>query len=89
MSEAAVLDIAARTLWIAAKLAGPFLVTSLAVGVAIGLVQSITQLQEQTLTFVPKFVATGVVVIVAGSWMLNEMVFFTQELLDMVPDLVH
>jgi flagellar biosynthetic protein FliQ len=59
------------------------------VGVAIGLVQSITQLQEQTLTFVPKFVATGVVIIVAGSWMLNEMVFFTQELLDMVPDLVH
>lgn len=89
MSEAAVLDIAARTLWIAAKLAGPFLATSLAVGVAIGLIQSITQLQEQTLTFVPKFVATGVVVIVAGSWMLNEMVFFTQELMGLVPDLVH
>ena len=50
--------------------------------------QTATQLQEATLTFVPKFVAVGVVLLVGGNWMLSSAVTFTHELFDMLPRLL-
>jgi flagellar biosynthetic protein FliQ len=58
------------------------------VGVVISIFQAITQIQEQTLSFVPKIIASAVVLIVAGPWLLNELVTYTEELWRSIPDLI-
>lgn len=88
MDAASVLDLAQDALIVAAKLGAPILVTALVVGFAISLVQSITQIQEVTLSFVPKAVAVAVALIVCGQWMIAEMVSFTTDLFDRIPSLV-
>jgi flagellar biosynthetic protein FliQ len=85
MTSQQVIDIATRALIVSAKLAGPFLAVVLAVGVTIGLLQSVTQLQEQTLTFVPKLVGAAIVIAVSGNWMLASLVEFSRELMLGVP----
>jgi flagellar biosynthetic protein FliQ len=88
MNEAVVLEIASEAMLAAAKLAAPVLLTSLAVGLFMGLLQSATQLQEPTLAFVPKFISVGLVLILSGSWMLQEMVMFTEGLFESVPQML-
>ncbi len=88
MTDTAVINIALQTMLIAAKLAAPILLTALAVGFGVSLFQSVTQIQEVTLSFVPKMVAVGLAILVTGSWMLNEMVTFTQRLFAQVPSLL-
>jgi len=88
MTDTAVLEIAVRTMIIATKLSAPILLTGLLVGFAISLLQSVTQIQESTLSFVPKLGAVGVALLVTGKWMLHEMVTFTTQLFDMVPSLL-
>lgn len=83
-----VLDIGLQALIVAAKLAAPVLVTSLVVGFAISLLQSITQIQEVTLSFVPKAFAVAVALVVCGHWMISEIVAFTHDLFDRIPALV-
>jgi flagellar biosynthetic protein FliQ len=88
LTDTSVLELATRTMFVTAKLSAPILVVSLAVGLAISLVQSVTQIQEVTLTFVPKLAAIGAVIIVSGHWMLDELVGFTHGLFDVVPQLI-
>jgi flagellar biosynthetic protein FliQ len=88
MDTNAVLDIGLQGLWISAKLAAPVLITALAVGFGISLLQSITQIQEVTLSFVPKAAAVGVVLLVSGHWMISEMVSFTHALFEKIPSLL-
>ena len=85
MTEADVLSLALQALMLAAKLAAPMLVTSLVVGFAISVFQSITQIQEATLAFVPKAIAVSVALLVCGHWMISEAVSFTQQLFAMIP----
>jgi len=58
------------------------------VGVLVGLLQSVTQIQEPTLSFVPKFAAIGLVIIITGPWMLREIVTFTESLIRSIPTLI-
>lgn len=88
MNDQAVIHIAVLTMVVAAKVAGPILVMSLAIGLGISLLQSITQIQEVTLTFVPKLIGVALVIVVSGSWMLNQLVGFTQNLFKMIPGLI-
>lgn len=88
MDTSAVLDVALQAMIIAAKLAAPVLVTALVVGFAVSLVQSITQIQEVTLSFVPKAIAVAVALLVSGHWMISEMVAFTNELFARIPTLL-
>ena len=88
MNDAAILDIASQALTISAKLAMPILAVSLVVGTAISLLQAVTQVQEMTLTFVPKVIAIAGVLMVSGGWMLNELVEFTQRLYEAAPGLL-
>ena len=88
MNSNAVLDIAMQGIIIAAKLAAPILITALVVGFAISLLQSITQIQEVTLSFVPKAAAVGIALVVCGNWMISEMVTFTQGLFASIPNLL-
>lgn len=82
------IDIATDALMLAAKLAGPFLLVVLAIGFIIGLLQSVTQLQEQTLTFVPKLIGAAMVIAIAGPWMLDVSVEFGRSLMDRAPELM-
>ena len=88
MSPEAVLDIGTQGLIIAAKLAAPILVTALVVGFAISLLQSITQVQEVTLSFVPKIVAVGIALLITGNWMIAEMIAFTNDMFSRIPSLL-
>jgi flagellar biosynthetic protein FliQ len=88
MSDSDVINICLQAMVLCAKLAAPFLLVTLGIGLAVGVLQSVTQLQEPTLTFVPKFAGAGVVLLVGGSWMIQESVAFTQELFRMVPSLI-
>jgi flagellar biosynthetic protein FliQ len=88
MDDSAVLDIAVQTLLVAAKLSAPVLVVALVIGFTVSLFQSVTQIQETTLSFVPKAVGIGVVLVLAGHWMLTTMVDFTTQLFDRIPDLL-
>ena len=85
MTDTAVLEIALQAIMIAAKLSAPILIVTLAVGFGISLLQAVTQIQEVTLTFVPKLVAVALVIMIAGNWMLGEMTSFTSGLYDLIP----
>lgn len=85
MNSSEVLNIAVQALWVAAKLCAPILLTALIVGFAVSLLQSITQIQEATLAFVPKAVGVALALLLAGHWMITEIVTFTHELFDKIP----
>ena len=89
MNPEAVLDIAMQAILMGAKLAAPMLVTALVVGFAISLLQSITQVQEMTISFVPKLVAVGIALLVSGHWMIAEMIAFTNEMFARIPTLLN
>lgn len=88
MDTSAVLDIGVQGLIVAAKLCAPILVTALVVGFAVSLLQSITQIQEVTLSFVPKAIAVALAILICGHWMIAEMVAFTNELFARIPGLL-
>ena len=88
MNTNAVLDIGLQGLLIAAKLSAPMLITALVVGFAISLLQSITQIQEVTLSFVPKVVAVALALLLCGHWMISEMISFTHLMFDKIPSLI-
>ena len=89
MNAAAVLDLALTAMLMGAKLAAPVLITSLVVGFLISLFQSITQIQEVTLTFVPKTIAVGIALYITGYWMLQTLVTTTQDMMARIPSLLN
>jgi flagellar biosynthetic protein FliQ len=88
MTDTQVIEVALKAMAVGAKLAAPILLTALVVGFAISLFQSVTQIQEATLSFVPKAVAIGIALLLSGNWMLHELITFTHELYAMIPDLI-
>jgi len=86
--DSSIIEIGVQTMIICAKLCGPILLVSLGVGLAVSLFQSVTQIQEATLAFVPKLIGVALVLAVGGHWMLAELVGFTNHLFDMVPRLL-
>jgi flagellar biosynthetic protein FliQ len=88
VTDHAVINIAVQSILLATKLAAPILGVSLAIGLFIGLLQSATQIQEQTLTFVPKLAGVAIVILLAGHWMLGEAIAFTHSLFNMLPQLL-
>lgn len=88
MTDTAILAIALQTMVVALKLSAPILVTSLVIGFAISLFQSMTQIQEFTLAFVPKLVGVGIALLVSGNWMLHTLVDFTVDLFETIPALL-
>ena len=88
MSDADVTSIAVQTMVLAAKVAAPILLTALIVGFAISLFQAATQIQEPTLSFVPKMIAVSIALLITGNWVLSELVSFTHQLFQMLPHLL-
>jgi flagellar biosynthetic protein FliQ len=88
VNESDVVHIAGQALLLAAKLAGPLLIVSLVVGVVVSLVQAVFQVQDQTLSMVPKLAIGALVLALTGGWMLRITVEFTQQLFARIPELV-
>ncbi len=74
-------ELGQQTLWVAVKLAFPILLVGLVVGVSISVLQAATQVQEQTLTFIPKMFAVVVVLFVMMPWLLTTLVEYTENLI--------
>lgn len=84
MNEAQILEIARAGIWTMVTTVGPLLLVAMAVGLSISLFQTLTQLQEMTLIFVPKIVATFIALIVLIPYMLNTMNGFALRMFDLV-----
>lgn len=80
MTEQDILDIFNETIWVIIKTAAPLLIISLIVGLIISIFQTVTSIQEQTLTFVPKMLCLFLGMMIFGSWMLNNMSSFLDAL---------
>lgn len=85
MSEALVIEIGRQAIQVALLVAMPMLGISLIIGLLISLFQVATSLQDVTLTFVPKIVAVGLTLVLAGGWMLRVLMDFTNHLLTNIP----
>ena len=88
MSHALVIDLARNAALMALLLAGPMLVVALLVGLVISVLQAVTQIQEQTISFVPKLMAVAGAFLVGLPWMLQMIVRYTTELFRSLPSLV-
>jgi flagellar biosynthetic protein FliQ len=88
VNDVLIMHIAVSTMILATKLAAPILLTSLVLGFGVSVMQSVTQIQEVTLSFVPKLVGVGVVILVSGHWMLNQIIDFTHSLFEALPQLL-
>ena len=88
MQDQTVIEIALSAILLATKLCAPILITSLVIGFAISLFQSVTQIQEVTLSFVPKAIGVGVAILLCGNWMLHELVSFTVQLYTQMPTIL-
>jgi flagellar biosynthesis protein FliQ len=88
MTQDTVVSIVTQTMEVGLKIALPILLTGLIVGLVISVFQAVTQIQEQTLSFIPKLLGLVVVIIVAGPWMLGQILNWTTELYSSIPSLV-
>lgn len=88
MTADVVIDIAREVVWVIVKTSAPMLIVSLVVGLIISIFQTITSIQEQTLTFVPKFIAIMSVMVLAGGWILNSMSDLFVQLVQSIPQYI-
>ena len=89
MNEGMVLDIVRETVWTAVESAAPLLLVSLIIGLVISIFQTVTSIQEQTLTFVPKFLAIMLILVLCGSWIMNNIVGLFTSLMEHIPEYIH
>ena len=87
MNDAFIVDLARNALLMALTLAAPMLLVALGVGLLVSILQAVTQIQEQTLAFVPKLVAVATVFLIGLPWMIQMAVKYTTELLRQIPAL--
>lgn len=88
MNSDTAVHVTAQALMMALKIAGPFLIAGLIVGLLVSIFQAVTSIQEQTLAFIPKILVTGAVIALGGPWMLDSMVGYTRDLYMSIPTLI-
>ncbi|MBV6521250.1 MAG: hypothetical protein MNPFHGCM_01383 [Gemmatimonadaceae bacterium] len=88
MSFAVVSDLARNAMMVGMLIAAPLLIVALLVGLVVSILQTVTQIQEQTLSFVPKLVAVAATFLVALPWMLQLLVEYTAQLFRSLPGLI-
>lgn len=81
MTDSSVMEIAYNAVWVIIKTSAPLLLVSLVVGLIISIFQTVTSIQEQTLTFVPKLLAILIVIVLTGQWIMNSIVTFFVDLM--------
>jgi flagellar biosynthetic protein FliQ len=88
VNQDVVISLAMQAMSLALKVALPLLLAGLVIGLLVSIFQAITQIQEMTLAFIPKIVAVGIVLAIAGPWMLGQIVSYTEQLYGGIPGLV-
>ena len=89
MTKSMIMTLAHDALMMALMLGLPILAVCLVVGLVVSLFQAVTQINEMTLSFVPKLIGVGAVVLILGPWMLQQIVRFTVQLMDLIPTMAH
>ena len=87
MDQASILDFAVRTLLIVLRLSMLPIIVATVIGILVSLVQALTQVQEQTLSFAIKLIAISITLLLAAQWMIGEMILFTQDIFTRFPSL--
>jgi flagellar biosynthesis protein FliQ len=88
VNEDVVIQLVVGAVELALKVGLPLLLVGLAVGLVISVFQAVTQIQEQTLTFIPKILATVAVLIIGGPWMLDQLLSYTIDLWSSIPEMI-
>jgi len=88
MNQDTVVNLASQAVSLALKIAGPLLLVALVIGLVVSVFQAVTQIQEQSLSLIPKIAGVAVVIIVLGPWMLGQLVTYTAQLYTSIPTLV-
>ena len=88
MNTDVVISLATQAMQLALKVALPLLLAGLVVGLVVSVFQAVTQIQEQTLAFIPKIIAIALVLVIAGPWMLGQVISYTSDLYNGIPGLV-
>ncbi len=88
MDQDTVINLASQAMSLAFKVAGPLLLGAMLVGLLVSIFQAITQIQEQSLTLIPKIATIAAVVVLLGPWMLNQLVAYTTNLYTSIPTIV-
>ena len=87
MTQDTVMELTTRLLTLTIMLGAPLLGVGLVVGLLISVFQAVTQIQEQTLSFIPKLIGVAAVIVIGGPWMLGQLVSYTTELWTQIPGL--
>ena len=87
MDDTTVVHILAGAMVMTLKLAGPILAVCLIVGLVVAVLQTVTQIQEMTLSFVPKLIGVGLVLVLGGPWMIHQFTNYVQDLWHMIPSM--
>lgn len=88
MTAETIITIGQQALWVTMLIAGPLLVSALAVGLLVGMFQAATQINEMTMSFIPKLFVMVMALILAGPWMLSVITNYTQNLFEQIPSLI-
>ncbi len=88
MNQDTVVNLASQAMSLALKIAGPLLLVALVIGLVVSVFQAVTQIQEQSLSLIPKIVGVAVVVVVLGPWMLGQLVNYASNLYSSIPQLI-
>ena len=88
MNQDTVINLATQAMMLALKIAGPVLLLGLIIGLLVSIFQAVTSIQEQSLSFIPKILAIAAVLVIAGPWMLNQVISYTNDLYSGIPHIV-
>jgi len=88
MNQDTAVQLGLQAITLAMKVSGPFLLAGLAIGLLVSIFQAATQIQEQTLSFIPKILVVGAVLVLGGPWMIDQLIGYTQGLYSSIPSLV-
>jgi flagellar biosynthetic protein FliQ len=88
MNQDTVANLSAQAISLALKIAGPLLLVALVIGLIVSVFQAVTQIQEQSLSLIPKIAGVAVVVVLLGPWMLGQIVSYTTALYTAIPSMV-
>ena len=88
MNQDTVVNLATQGMMLALKVAGPILLLGLIIGLLVSIFQAVTQIQEQSLTFIPKVVGVAALIVLLGPWMLDQLISYAQNLYTSIPQMI-
>jgi flagellar biosynthetic protein FliQ len=89
MTDQTVIDLGTRAIWVSMQVASPVLLATLVVGLVFSIIQAATQINEQTLSFIPKIMVMTAALVISGPWVLQVMTEFTVNLFNDIPGVTH